>query len=393
MSTADHTEPLATAEDKGTIDQFMLSAFENFKELTHKHNLQTTDVPVGLERPFGRGDGSNYAVRFVVKTDYWAISAVCTRLVAEFYLIPAVEMLDLLRCETVSRRKMAVTLQRSEHGAVTLVDNQIASPADLKLLNHGLLKDLINKSLADKRVGQGTAMPSMSNSITGAIRDLLVQRGELLHSLVTEGEEVRSEIAREIHDEVINDLLYLRRTLQGDDELVREMIVSSLDSSVLKLRQVCYDLAPRDLRDWGLPVVLKDLIGRLQTRIPAECVFDCVPELPRLEHDVELQIYRIVQECLNNIEKHSQSTAVRVSARIQDDESLRFSISDNGIGYEAQSQKPSKGSNQGSSIIRERTELIALHHPVELTVKSAPGSGTEVVLLLRWRKDSLKPEH
>jgi signal transduction histidine kinase len=224
-------------------------------------------------------------------------------------------------------------------------------------------------------------------SFTGAIRDLLREKGQLVQNLVTEGEEVRSQIAREIHDEVINDILALRRSLAGDRQTPVTNVVGSLDEIASKLRRVCYDLAPRDLRDWGLRVVLKDLLGRLQERTGAQCDFESSPNFPRLSHEVELQIYRIMQECLNNIEKHARATAVKMTVLVVQD-TLQFTVKDNGIGFDPAKTQSQKGSCQGSSIIRERAELISVYHPTDLTLTTVPQRGTEINLYLKWNQQA-----
>src|SRR6202000_192659 len=89
-----------------------------------------------------------------------------------------------------------------------------------------------------------------------------------------------------------------------------------LDRVSQKLRDICHDLAPRDLIDWGLKTVIEDLLERVEERTGADCIFDCEGELPDFPYPVQLHIYRIVQELLNNVEKYAEASRIDVNIKV-----------------------------------------------------------------------------
>jgi signal transduction histidine kinase len=216
------------------------------------------------------------------------------------------------------------------------------------------------------------------------LHEVLIQKQNLAYKVVSQHEEVKHRLARDLHDTIIADLLMLRRYLAGDRKLSTEEIIQIVDDVVRQLREICNDFAPRNLHDWGLQMTLQDLAERLKMRTGIDCAFSCNANLGSLPEPVQLHIFRIVQECLNNVEKYAKASQALIQLD-SDQKTMRVTVSDNGSGFE-----DSKGSREnllesggmGMQSMRERVELIRCYFPAKLAIQSVPGKGLTVVLEL-----------
>ena len=98
-----------------------------------------------------------------------------------------------------------------------------------------------------------------------------------------------------------------------------------------------------------------------------------------LSRDTEMNLYRIVQEALNNVMKHAQASTVHVALR-QEGASVRLTVVDNGVGFAPDAVRAREGDGPGFGLtgIAERVRLLR----GTLTVRSSPGQGTTVDVLL-----------
>jgi signal transduction histidine kinase len=100
---------------------------------------------------------------------------------------------------------------------------------------------------------------------------------------------------------------------------------------------------------------------------------------PRLTPTGEIALFRIVQEALNNVVKHSQASEATISLQ-QKSKSIVLSISDNGIGFDLTRKPIMGGYGMGTTTMRERADTIS----AQLTLESAPGAGTRITVELSW---------
>ena len=214
-----------------------------------------------------------------------------------------------------------------------------------------------------------------------------VRMAEEIRHLAAEAREAeedeRRRIGRDLHDEAGQSMLLLRLQL---DVLTREApaaLVARLKEAretaghtVTELRRIMAALGPAVLNHLGLEAALRNLAGRFRKMHSAQlrCHIAVLPgKLPRQAEEV---IYRVAQESLQNIVKHSQATHVNLSLRAADS-SIRLSVSDNGAGFGADTAK-TKPMSFGMAGMRERAALLG----GTLAVRSAPGKGVSVVLRL-----------
>lgn len=193
-------------------------------------------------------------------------------------------------------------------------------------------------------------------------------------------ESERKRIAREIHDDLGQNLLALRidvdllasRTGTRHPKLntrVRWML-EQIDASIKSVRQIINDLRPNVL-DLGLTAAVDWQIAEFQRRTGLRC------ELVSHNHELHVSdrcattLFRILQESLTNVSRHARATSVRVELAV-DPESISMTVSDNGVGLSrAGGQKPGSFGLVG---IEERVRILG----GKCTFVSAPQAGTTV---------------
>jgi len=174
------------------------------------------------------------------------------------------------------------------------------------------------------------------------------QRSELARRLIGVQEEVFKSVARELHDDFGQILtavgLMLRR---GDVGEVKQVVQEALE----KTRSFSQALHPTILDDYGIEIALERYTQtwQKQTGIPVNYEREGGGKLPEGR---PIHVYRIVQEALNNVAKHSKATEVTVRLDM-DEKRLLLEIEDNGVGFTG---RPRNG--LGLTAMRERAELI-----------------------------------
>lgn len=116
------------------------------------------------------------------------------------------------------------------------------------------------------------------------------------------------------------------------------------------------------------------------------------PDLTRLPLEVETQIYRIMQESLNNVEKHAQASVVRFEIELSV-HSLHFTVIDDGLGLQLSAPSAHTGGS-GKKIMRERTQFISHLFPARLSMQQLQPTGTSISLVIDLPgEDSIQSEH
>ncbi|CAN5136051.1 hypothetical protein BH10CYA1_BH10CYA1_62650 [soil metagenome] len=229
----------------------------------------------------------------------------------------------------------------------------------------------------DSRADKFTVTLSGNNSV----QNLMLEKENLIFKVLNQQEILKNELARSLHDTVLADLLMLKRHLRGDQELSKEQILETIDEIAQQLRDICNECAPRNLHDWGLKTSLQDMLQRMGQRTAIDYSLSCNIDIPNLPDSVELNIFRLIQESLNNIEKHAKATKVSISIEQFAKKSIRFTVVDNGKGFvPGANVKSLESGGMGVSGMRERVDLIRCFFATEFGLKSAPGEGTTVYL-------------
>ncbi len=202
------------------------------------------------------------------------------------------------------------------------------------------------------------------------------------------GIEERNSLARDLHDGLAQSINYIglktqlvRKLYQaGQTEQVLqeiERITRAAELARTDVREVLYGLRHTE-RDRPLALALTDLVHSLSdlSGIKTSLTTSPVEEWPPISITTQLQLLRIVQEALANIQKHSQAQQAQVEALYWPDRRLiRLSIKDTGVGFEPE-QTGESSQHFGLTIMRERAERLG----AVLQISSQPGVGTEIVV-------------
>ena len=206
-------------------------------------------------------------------------------------------------------------------------------------------------------------------------------------------EEERKRIARELHDDTVQSLIAIGQRLELIKETLSEPaeartrlgeVRTMVTGSIASVRQFSRDLRPLALEDLGLMAAMQYLVNQLAQSTGIEVNFEAEGQIEGLSNDMEVAIYRILQETLNNVRKHAAATEVDVLARFTDDQ-ITLTVADNGRGFEvpeAMTDFASSGSF-GMMGLQERAQLFGGN----VTVQSQPQVGTVVHLIMSRRSD------
>jgi two-component system CheB/CheR fusion protein len=283
------------------------------------------------------------------------------------------------------------TLENKIDGVlITLVDVDTLKRSLEQLEDSKEKIQLLNEML-EKRVSSRTFELKKTNN---DLQNEIAERKHMENSLrilsrhLVEAQEVeRLKLSRELHDG-INQILssaklkmYNLEELAGSSQRPPELLKplreakDLIEKTISEVRRISKNLRPITLEDLGIEASLQSLCEEFsaRTRIEVTCDFDRFEK--RLTPDIELALYRILQEALHNIEKHSSATKVFVDLRKFKD-TLEFRIRDNGKGFnlEKYRQTNKKLKRLGLIGMKERAEFIN----GKLEVRSSPGKGTEI---------------
>jgi signal transduction histidine kinase len=226
----------------------------------------------------------------------------------------------------------------------------------------------------------------LAEEMTGELRaseTKLQKNNDNLRRLAAHAESIkeseRKRIAREIHDDLGQNLLALRievdllasRTNKRHPRLHSRArwMLEQIDATIKSVRQIINDLRPHVL-DLGLTAAVDWQITEFQRRTGLVC------ELVSHNHDLHVSdrcattLFRILQESLTNVSRHARATAVRVELAV-DPESISMTVSDNGIGLQKAGQKPGSFGLVG---IEERVRILG----GKCVITSRPNAGTTV---------------
>jgi two-component system sensor histidine kinase ComP len=217
-------------------------------------------------------------------------------------------------------------------------------------------------------VGQQAALSIANIILVESLRGLAQQ-------LVRSDEEQRKKVARELHDSVMQNLFFVKQRLDQSDPESSNLMAEAITT----LRQTIKAQRP-SLLDQELMLALSDLINDIEKLAGDDLLIlwrNYVKEKIKLPDEQATSIYRIVQEALFNVLKHSQADQVIVTAK-KDDGFLQFTIEDDGIGISDDGQGQG-GLHYGFMDMRERAIMIGAY----LNITSEPEKGTTVSIKLK----------
>jgi len=208
---------------------------------------------------------------------------------------------------------------------------------------------------------------------------------EFSRAVLLAQEDERARLSRELHDTIAQDLRYLSLEMnkigKTRDDAEKEKLcadAASFQSDLIrKVRDICDYLVPPDFRFQGLPDALRSHCLDFGKRTGIDCRIDITGEITRtlLNEEKQLQLFRIVQEALNNVEKHACATEAIVILRFDPQGDISVGISDDGKGFNV-SRDARSFIPMGIRGMNERAAFLG----GTLDIKSEPEEGTLVRL-------------
>ena len=240
---------------------------------------------------------------------------------------------------------------------VSVIDLTIQKNAERRLIR---LNEMLQKEESERRLLSQRLIEIGDNDRRGMAMELHDHFGQMLTSLKMDLEHIASDV------------------LPRDPSLAEriEGAVGKTIQTITDLKRLASGLMPDMIENLGLAPALRDLVEGARDAGGIEIVFFCNRVSEDLGLEKELAIYRIAQECLNNVLKHAHATRVFVSL-VEFPGALSLSIEDNGGGFSpaADSDSLSNGGGLGLHIMRERVSQFG----GELTIESEPGRGVMIM--------------
>jgi len=200
----------------------------------------------------------------------------------------------------------------------------------------------------------------------------------------------RERIARELHDGVAQFLAYLSAKIGATRIALRSGKEGLADSNLEQVEQAIHDQS-NEVRssiiglkmagniDRGFSVNVREFIDQCNRLEDLMMELDISNDVDNLTLDVEkeLQLFRILQEAVSNIRKHSRSSEASVSLKTKENQLIMI-ISDNGVGFDPMETGLERKGHFGLRIMFERAREVGAH----IEIKSNPGSGTQVIVTM-----------
>jgi signal transduction histidine kinase len=207
-------------------------------------------------------------------------------------------------------------------------------------------------------------------------------QSDRMRSALAAADAERRRWGRELHDETLQGLGGLRLLLatarrHGDSTHLAKATdeaISHIEREIKNLRSIIYELRPAALDELGLRAAIETLVEHHHDLYELQIVYDVLLPDPdagetRLDPELEVGVYRLVQEALNNVVKHAQASTVHLSVRLLG-EIVNVEVRDDGVGFSTDSR------SEGFGLLgmRERVRLAE----GALSIQSRPGEGTVV---------------
>jgi two-component system sensor histidine kinase UhpB len=224
-----------------------------------------------------------------------------------------------------------------------------------------------------------TEIAALADSFNAMLDRLEFERRDSARRALGAQEQERLRIARELHDEIGQTLtaiaLEAERAAEagsGADRESWQRVASWVQRSVEDLRRIARELRPEALDDLGLINAFIALCNRVSAQSGIEIVRQLPDRLPAHDPEIDLVVYRVAQEALTNVMRHSGASRATVALGVRDGH-LQLQVTDDGRGIGNGQPADDK---TGLAGMRERAMLVG----ATLTITSAPGTGTSVDL-------------
>ncbi len=317
----------------------------------------------------GQGEGAHVIAFAPIQTTRWvlvldeawedvsstqlAVTQSAPLVLIPFFLLAVFALLIIIRQVVIPLQKLEKQTQALGEGNYSAISKPVGGIAEVRSLQ-GRMADMAGK-LKNAR----QSLQSYIGSITRGV------------------EEERLRLSRDLHDDTLQSLIALKyrmQTAKEDDHIENPKVVQKV---IDDLRRLVRDLRPVILEDLGLSAALESLVRQIEQDTGIQTKFGISGLEIRYPAEVELAFFRIAQEALINVRKHSLATNVELRLSYNPG-LLTMEIMDNGTGYEVPGKFDTNVAEGHFGLIGmvERASLI--HANIEF--KSQPRKGTNIIL-------------
>jgi PAS domain S-box-containing protein len=202
------------------------------------------------------------------------------------------------------------------------------------------------------------------------------KKSELIKAIMEAQEKERREISSELHDNVnqilttCKLLLEIARNSPSDPQFI-DGCYNNIQLVIREIRNISHNLTPHTLKDLGLVAAIRDIVERINQsgKLNIRLISDPDLEEDKISPDIKLALFRIIQEEISNVLKHSRASELRIFISLKNGRA-GLQLSDNGQGFDEKAVKKGLGLNN-------------IHHRVEyykgnMQIRTAPGQGCEL---------------
>ena len=200
---------------------------------------------------------------------------------------------------------------------------------------------------------------------------LIKEKEKNIESVIYAQEEERQRIAKDLHDGIIQQLTSLKfglkKIFENNEDENSKKIFSQLEESTSELRNISHQMMPKALNDLGVVAAIEDMLNKSLNPVNINFNFETFGITERLKQNIEITLFRVCQELINNIIKHSKANQASVQL-FKSGNNIMLIVEDNGIGMNT--SKISEGI--GLMNISSRLDTVS----GKVNFEPSPNSGT-----------------
>jgi signal transduction histidine kinase len=200
---------------------------------------------------------------------------------------------------------------------------------------------------------------------------------QFARQLLQAQETERQRIARDLHDSVGQNILFIKNQVQQFFKDDNPALSQSVDHALDEVRNISKDLYPNQLERYGLVAAVEALCDKVKGSSDIFVSSDIQLPDTKLDKETQINCYRIIQECINNTLKHAAATAIRITG-VWINGAIHLTIQDNGMGFEKTILAAKAQQSFGMLNLEERVRLLRGRFELE----TAPGHGVKFMFVI-----------
>lgn len=222
----------------------------------------------------------------------------------------------------------------------------------------------------------------------------------LLDTALNSEENERRRIAQDLHDDIgtmlsltklsLNQLNKATNNRGEKEEQIMKKAQSLVEETILHVRRITRELVPTTLERFGLIEAIDEFIHKLEEGNTLAITFQPgSEEFPRQGQKIELTVYRIMQELVNNAIKHASCTKIDIGLEMNH-QFIGLRVSDNGIGFDPETVK--ENNLTGLGLLGIESRLSILHGTIQYSKSGNGGSTAKILIPIDSETETVKPE-